>query len=75
MMLSLAQRRGWHWTVDLLPDPDRELIAAETAVATSDSVILDGCRRWTNLARHIIGRHVPSAWVVDLSCAVSPSPV
>jgi hypothetical protein len=65
-MLDLAAVNEWHWTVELLPNPDRMLMDQPNIVVTGDSVILDGCAHWTNLARHIIQTHVPQAWVVDL---------
>ena len=65
-MLDLADKNGWKWSVELLHDPDRALIECRRTVVTSDSVILDGCSGWTNLARHIIQTHVLDAWVVDL---------
>jgi len=40
-------------------------------VATADSVILDHCRAWFNLARETVARHVPAANVVHL---VGPFP-
>ncbi|MND03922.1 hypothetical protein D3C83_239720 [compost metagenome] len=48
-------------------DPDYVLSRTPETIATADSVILDRCQRWANLARHIIQKHVPEAWVVDLS--------
>ena len=46
---------------------------AETRiVATSDSVILDHCQRWFNLARQVIETCVPQAWVIDLSGRSAP---
>ena len=65
-MLEMARQNEWHWTVELLPNPDRALMEQPNIVITSDSVILDGCTNWANLARHIVQTHVPQAWVVDL---------
>ena len=48
------------------PVLDAYRASAET-VATSDSVILDRCDRWLNLAREVVAAHVPQAWIVDLS--------
>ncbi len=64
-MLHLASDRGWPWSVELAFNPDKLLLASDRIVVTSDSVILDGCAAWTNLARHIIGKSVPNAWVID----------
>ena len=36
-------------------------------VVTTDSVILDACRQWTNLAAEIITRRLPAAPVIDLA--------
>jgi hypothetical protein len=54
------------WRVELVPDPDPLLMAADAIVATADSAILDGCRRWLNLARMIVEAKVPQAWLIDL---------
>jgi hypothetical protein len=66
IMENLAARRGWCWRVELVPSPDRVLIEADQLVATADSAILDRCRSWFNLAREVIVRHVPGAFVVEL---------
>lgn len=55
------------WHVEVLNDPDRALIHGEHVAASADSVILDRCKRWINLARRVVDTHIPSAWVVDLS--------
>jgi hypothetical protein len=65
-LLDLAARRDWDWTVDLVFNPDRVLAETEQIIATTDSVILDRCRRWFNLVRWVIAGHIPQAWVVDL---------
>ena len=66
IMEELAARRGWCWRVELVPSPDRVLAAADQLVATADSAILDRCRSWFNLAREVIVRHVPGAFVAEL---------
>jgi hypothetical protein len=55
------------WQVELVTSPDAVLIKTDMIVATSDSVILDGCRSWVNLARAIIEEKVPEVRLVDLS--------
>jgi hypothetical protein len=66
VMEAVAAERGWPWEVRLLASPDRTLIAADEVVATADSAILDRARRWLNLARLVVERTVPGAWIVDL---------
>jgi len=47
--------------------PDAVLVKAGDIVASSDSVVLDRCVNWVNLAEEIINRRLDSAWVVDLA--------
>lgn len=65
-LLEEAARAGWAWTVDLVQDPDRDLIRSGVTVVTADSVILDDCASWVNLARHLIETRVPDARVLKL---------
>ncbi|MFL0249993.1 DUF434 domain-containing protein [Clostridium neuense] len=59
---------SWHCStsVDLVPNAD--MILCNTGrVVTSDSIILDKCKSWFNLARKIIEDYVPNAKLVNLS--------
>jgi hypothetical protein len=60
------------WTVELTDRTDRVLALSPDVVASADSAILDRCRHWCNLARHVVETAVPEAWVVDLSQADPP---
>ncbi|MFQ6034943.1 MAG: DUF434 domain-containing protein [Sedimentisphaerales bacterium] len=64
---ELAERSDWDWEIQLLLSPDAELTKTDLVVASSDSVVLDGCRRWTNLAAEIINQKLPATTIVDLS--------
>ncbi len=66
LLRGLAERRGWSWEVELVPDPDKILKDSNSVVATADSAILDRCPRWTNLARRVVDLRVPGAWFVPL---------
>lgn len=73
-----AELRG-QWTVDSSPFPahgqpptDNCQLTTENRprppiVVTTDSVVLDACGHWTNLAAEIITRHLPDATVIDLA--------
>jgi len=63
---NLARENNWDWEIELVLSPDAELMKTELVVATSDSVVLDGCERWVNLGTQIIKRKLGSAWVIDL---------
>jgi hypothetical protein len=67
LMDQMASKRGWPWRIELAPNPDDLLAKSSEAIVTADSVILDRCISWYNLARIIITRHIQQAWIVDLS--------
>ena len=67
MVSELAVDNGWPWEAQVLANPDVELIASDEIIATSDSDVLDKCGQWVNLASAVIGQHIPSANIVDLS--------
>ncbi len=67
LMGELARKSGWNWEIELLLSPDAELKKTDAVVASSDSVVLDACKRWTNLAAEIIAQKLPSAIVIDLA--------
>jgi len=67
LLLEIAAQHGWRFEVDVVPDPDPILCAGEAVVASADSVVLDRCRAWANLARCAVAAAAPSAWLVDLS--------
>lgn len=54
------------WNVELTDRTDRVLTESPDVVASADSAVIDGCRRWCNLARHVVETAVPDPWIVDL---------
>jgi hypothetical protein len=63
----LAAERNWPWQVELAPDVDSVLAGSPHIVATADSVILDRCQRWFNLASEVLARRLPHAVIVALT--------
>ena len=54
---EIAQEFAMAWDVDLVNNPDRELIEARgPVVVSSDGIVLDQAETWTNLTRHIVDR-------------------
>lgn len=64
---ELAKKNDCPWEIDLVMSPDAALIKGDTIVATSDSVVIDACKKWINLATQIITQKLPSATVIDLA--------
>ena len=69
-MRRIADSKDWPWTVELVPSPDACLKRSRGIIASADSVVLDGCSAWFNLARAICeleAAHLPALHCVDLS--------
>jgi hypothetical protein len=66
VIAALADREGWDWAIELVNSPDAVLIESTDIVATADSVILDRCAGWLNLARCVVDAEVPHARIVSL---------
>ncbi|MBN2183566.1 MAG: DUF434 domain-containing protein [Sedimentisphaerales bacterium] len=64
---ELAEQKNWNWDIQLVLSPDTELIKTDSIVATSDSVILDNCKKWINLTGDIIENQIIKPWIIDLS--------
>jgi hypothetical protein len=62
---ALAERQP-PWRVRLVTHVDRTLAGSSHVVASADSVVLDRCGRWFNLARGVVEESVPATWVVVL---------
>jgi hypothetical protein len=67
IQLSSVEALTAGWEIRLSLSPDFELTKTDLIVVSSDSVILDGCKSWVNLAAEIIAQKLPSATVIDLS--------
>ncbi len=66
IIAALADREGLDWSIELVNSPDAVLIESADIAATADSVILDRCVCWFNLARQVVDVHVPHARIVSL---------
>lgn len=66
LLLQTAADRGWKWSVDLVPNPDRVLCETAAIIASSDSQILDAASQWFNLARAVIALACPNARILPL---------
>ncbi len=62
---TLARTHDFSWEINLVYNPDKELIDLpdEVVLVTSDSWILDDGGAWCNLGRQLV-EQVPQAWVV-----------
>ncbi|MEO0732795.1 MAG: DUF434 domain-containing protein, partial [Bacteroidota bacterium] len=57
---ELAEEHDFAWTVELVYNPDKELVALpeEHVVVSSDSWVLDGAGSWCNLGRGLLAGRV-----------------
>ena len=68
----LSQACSWpcRTEVELVPDADRSLSGC-ARIVSSDSLLLDQCQSWFNLAAELVRQQVPQAWVVSLQRVVT----
>jgi hypothetical protein len=67
LIREIAEKNNWNWQIELVTSPDAALIKTSQIVASSDSVVLDDCSKWVNLAGEIIKTRLPNANIIDLS--------
>jgi hypothetical protein len=67
LLLDRAEPHGWPWRVEVVWDPDRELMRSDAIVATGDARILDAEVRWVDLPGALAARVGRRAWLVDPS--------
>ena len=73
LMGQLARDRDWPWHIELSLNPDAQLKSTQDIVVTTDSVILDHCQQWVNLAAGIIAAKCSAAKILDLGSASAPA--
>jgi hypothetical protein len=66
LIREIAEKNQWDWQIDLVTSPDAVLIKGGAIVVSSDSVILDSCSKWVNLAGEIIKNRISSAKIIDI---------
>jgi hypothetical protein len=67
LVLQTAAEQSQDWSVDLVENPDPLLKQSADIVASADSAVLDSGAIWLNLARHVVEKACPGAWIVDLT--------
>ena len=67
MFYEEAEKSGWNWHIELVPNPDNTLAESDSVVITSDGWILDRAGRWTNLAEEILAKLNPRPRVIHLA--------
>lgn len=65
LLLELAARNNYNWTIHLEYAPDKLLAESDAVVVTSDAWILDRVAQWCNLAKHIIENYVPQCNIIQ----------
>ena len=66
MIREIGSDNSWNWSAELVDDTDPVLKRSKHVVATGDSVILDSCEHWVNLAWEVVHESVPEAWVIKM---------
>lgn len=67
LMAEVAEAEGWEWDIQLVQNPDADLIACGDAIISSDGVILDKAAGWVNLVSHVLEEGRYEVRLLDLS--------
>lgn len=65
---EIARKNNFKWDIQLVTNPDAELIKSDLTVVSSDGIIINRCKSWLNLAAEIINTKLPDIKPFDLSC-------
>ncbi len=71
IMQEVFQSQNAPWQIQIVPNPDPILADSPDIVATADSIILDRCARWFNLAGHALAR-IDGPHLLDLRDTAQP---
>ncbi len=63
---QLADQNGWDWEINLVYNPDKELIQAEGIIITSDSWVIDKSKKWLNFSTWLIDGHLKDSVIIDI---------
>ena len=63
---TILRKHNPDWQVELVTSPDAVLIKGGKIVVSTDSVILDKCGKWVDLAGEIIKSRIPAAKIIDI---------
>ncbi len=66
-LLEMAAEAGWNWEVVLCNNPDQELLVETAVVASSDSQVIDGARRWFNFTRFLVDTFLPDRAIIRMA--------
>jgi hypothetical protein len=69
LLLVTSEALHQPWTVELVMNPDRAVLATGQPVVTSDSWILDQDVEWVNLMGELVPERLPDAALIDLGTA------
>lgn len=64
---AASAQNTYKWSVDLVPDPDKTLVALreDVVAVSSDSWILDRVSQWVNMNAYLIEHELPNARIFD----------
>ncbi len=69
LMYEVIEGKGWDWDIQLVYNPDKELIvspALEHIIVSADSMVLKHARKWVNLGAYIVDEMIEGARLIDL---------
>jgi hypothetical protein len=65
-IVDAAAKHDWPWTVEVVFNPDAQIVNSSAIAITSDSTILDRVETWANLKAYLVQYRLNNSWLVDL---------
>ena len=66
MLLEISKQNNYKWEVELVHNPDKELIKNNGIVISSDSWVLDHAEKWYNLGACLIKNHLKESNIISV---------
>ncbi|MEL6942720.1 MAG: DUF434 domain-containing protein, partial [Bacteroidota bacterium] len=65
-LLEISEINEYGWEVELVFNPDQELVKSEQVIISSDGWILDQVKQWFNLGGYIIEQRIKDAVLISV---------
>src|SRR2546428_90089 len=60
---DVALEKRWKWSVEVVFNPDREIVSSDRIVVSSDGPLLDRVNSWVDLNRQVIDARLADLWL------------
>lgn len=66
LLLEEAEKNNWNWDASLVHNPDKELVAHQEVVFSSDSWVIDHAQSWSNFQALLIENYIKPKNIIKI---------